>query len=664
MRKLAATLLLIALSVSAYAQQKAIDSLKKLILTAKDDTSKAILYRKLGNLYLYSRPDSDLLLQQRGIQLSQKANYLQGVAKALNDEGIVFSVTGNYPKALNAFLPALRINEQSNDPLLIAVNLSNIGLVYADEGDYRQCIVYNLRAKAIDEAIHSERPLTNDLLDLGDSYEKLNILDTALLYTRQAYQHALKLKDADNIGIATNNLGNIYAKLDKPLTALDYYRKAMPFEKQADNDDAKCETTLGMAKIFMKLGQPDSGLYYARQSIAAGRHGGFTAQVLAASQFLTEYFEKQGRLDSAFRYQKMSITAKDSLFSQEKTKAVQNLSFAERQRQQDIQERDAAYKANLRFYIMAVVIASLFVLAIVFWRNNRQKQKANHLLREQKEEIASQRDDLGRTLEELKVTQNQLVQREKMASLGELTAGIAHEIQNPLNFVNNFSEVNEEMLEELKAESTKPKAERDGQLESELINDLIDNQRKIKHHGKRADFIVKGMLEHSRTSTGERQLTNINVLADEFLKLSYHGLKAKDKDFEAELITNFDNSLPRMNIVQQDIGRVLVNLYNNAFYAVNQKAKTAGPDYKPFVEVSTATENGSILVKVKDNGNGIPDAIKDKIMQPFFTTKPTGEATGLGLSLSYDIVVKGHGGSISVDTKEGESTEFAVRLAL
>jgi two-component system NtrC family sensor kinase len=241
-----------------------------------------------------------------------------------------------------------------------------------------------------------------------------------------------------------------------------------------------------------------------------------------------------------------------------------------------------------------------------------------------------------------------------------------------LNFVNNFSEVNEEMLEELKAESTKPKAERDEQLESELISDLIDNQRKIKHHGKRAGSIVKGMLEHSRVGDGEKQLTDINALADEYLRLSYHGLRANDKDFNAELVTHFDAGLAKVNIVPQDISRVLLNLFNNAFYAVNQKAKTAGPDYKPQVSVLTSsppspgessrTGGRGVVVLVRDNGNGIPDAIKDKIMQPFFTTKPTGEGTGLGLSLSYDIVVKGHGGSITVDTQEGEFTEFTVSL--
>jgi len=197
-----------------------------------------------------------------------------------------------------------------------------------------------------------------------------------------------------------------------------------------------------------------------------------------------------------------------------------------------------------------------------------------------------------------------------------------------------------------------------------IATDLTQNLEKINHHGKRADFIVKGMLQHSRTGTGEKQLTNINVLADEFLRLSYHGLRAKDKNFNAELVTNFDESLPKVNVAQQDIGRVLLNLFNNAFYAVNQKQKTAGADYKPEVAVSTSIEKNNLVIKVKDNGSGIPDVIKDKIMQPFFTTKPTGEGTGLGLSLSYDIVVKGHGGTISVNTKENEFTEFTVSLPI
>jgi len=245
-----------------------------------------------------------------------------------------------------------------------------------------------------------------------------------------------------------------------------------------------------------------------------------------------------------------------------------------------------------------------------------------------------------------------------MASLGELTAGIAHEIQNPLNFVNNFSEVSAELVDELRRELNNG----DKEEAIAISEDIKQNLEKIQHHGKRADAIVKGMLQHSRSSSGKKEPADINALADEYLRLSYHGLRAKDKSFNAELVTHFDAKLPKVNVIPQDMGRVLLNLFNNAFYAVNQKAKTAGPDYNPEVTVTTATENRQVIIKVKDNGVGIPDAIKEKILQPFFTTKPTGEGTGLGLSLSYDILVKGHNGALDIISKEGEGSEFIVKL--
>jgi signal transduction histidine kinase len=274
------------------------------------------------------------------------------------------------------------------------------------------------------------------------------------------------------------------------------------------------------------------------------------------------------------------------------------------------------------------------------------------------QQVTERTYELNASLQDLKSAQNQLIQSEKMASLGELTAGIAHEIQNPLNFVNNFSEVSIELLEELKEEAQA------GHIEDviAITDDLTGNLEKIRHHGKRADGIVKGMLEHSRISAGQKEATNINTLADEYLRLAYHGLRAKDKSFNADLVTNFDPNLHKINVVQQDIGRVLINLFSNAFYAVNQKAKTAGADYKPEVSVATSSANGHVTISVKDNGSGIPDAIKDKIMQPFFTTKPTGEGTGLGLSLSYDILVKGHNGTLDVNSKEGEGSEFIIQL--
>lgn len=274
--------------------------------------------------------------------------------------------------------------------------------------------------------------------------------------------------------------------------------------------------------------------------------------------------------------------------------------------------------------------------------------------------LEAAKKQVDNTLIDLKAAQSQLIQTEKMASLGELTAGIAHEIQNPLNFVNNFSEINAELLGEMKHEIG------NGDLEEikAIAANIEENSKKINMHGKRADSIVKGMLEHARKSTGVKQAIDINALADEYLRLSYHGLRAKDKSFNALLTENLDSTLPKAEVIGQDIGRVLLNLYNNAFYAVYEKQKKSGADYKPEVTISTSARNGHVLVRVKDNGNGIPDKVRDKIMQPFFTTKPTGEGTGLGLSLSYDIVVKVHGGSIDLDTKEGEYTEFTITLPL
>jgi len=265
---------------------------------------------------------------------------------------------------------------------------------------------------------------------------------------------------------------------------------------------------------------------------------------------------------------------------------------------------------------------------------------------------------IEKTLVDLKQTQQQLVQSEKMASLGELTAGIAHEIQNPLNFVNNFSEVNNELIEELKSQKSKLKSEE----QDEILNDIFQNNEKINHHGKRADAIVKGMLQHSRASSGQKEPTDINILADEYLRLAYHGLRAKDKTFNAKFEIDLDKSIDKINVVPQEIGRVILNLINNAFYTVSEKKRQLNGTYEPTVVVSTRRLENKVEVKVKDNGNGIPQKVMDKIFQPFFTTKPTGEGTGLGLSLSYDIITKGHGGALKVETKEGEGSEFIIQL--
>ncbi len=275
-------------------------------------------------------------------------------------------------------------------------------------------------------------------------------------------------------------------------------------------------------------------------------------------------------------------------------------------------------------------------------------------------EIEKAKSRIEVTLTDLKSTQNQLIQSEKMASLGELTAGIAHEIQNPLNFVNNFSEVSKELLDEMLEELES------GDMEEvkAIMDDVIQNLEKINHHGKRADGIVKGMLQHSRSSTGAKEPTNINVLGDEYLRLAYHGLRAKDKSFNATLVTDFDETLKTVDIIPQDIGRVILNLLTNAFYAVNEKRQGNQKDYKPTVSLITKKHKNTVSISVKDNGNGIPKKVLAKIFQPFFTTKPTGQGTGLGLSMSYDIVTKGHGGELKVESKAGKGSTFTIQLPI
>ncbi|TAH07362.1 MAG: GHKL domain-containing protein [Sphingobacteriia bacterium] len=400
----------------------------------------------------------------------------------------------------------------------------------------------------------------------------------------------------------------------------------------------------------------------------------------AAYSNLYKSFELNGNIDSAYIYKGLALQATEKALEDKVLNLVafQKEAFKEKEQLQLLEQEKIETKNKLRTYALFSVLGAFLVIGFFLYRNNQQKQKANLVLQEQKEKVE-------RTLTELKSTQSQLIQSEKMASLGELTAGIAHEIQNPLNFVNNFSEVSAELVDEMNEEiatgntqlsnGNLDKAAANLQNATEIANDLKQNLEKINHHGKRAGAIVTGMLQHSRSSSGVKEPTNINALADEYLRLAYHGLRAKDKEFNATMKTDFDESIGNINIIPQDIGRVILNLITNAFYACTERmrsvlnenmlrdAQHVNQGYVPTVSVITKKENNKIFISVKDNGNGIPQKILDKIFQPFFTTKPTGQGTGLGLSLSYDIV-KVHGGELKVETKEGEGSTFEIILPI
>ena len=390
-------------------------------------------------------------------------------------------------------------------------------------------------------------------------------------------------------------------------------------------------------------------------------------EILRDYRLIAELYTKMGNGTKASETYAIFLAKQDSLLAEQGK--FRSISF-EAEQQMNEKERSIANLESqnriaslYRNFLIGIAALLLLVVGGIYQRF-RFKKKANQLLQNQKEEIELQKKNVEKTLSDLTATQSQLIQSEKMASLGELTAGIAHEIQNPLNFVNNFSEVNTELIDEMKEEMEK------GNIDEAktIANDIKDNEQKINHHGKRADAIVKGMLQHSRSSSGTKEPTDINALADEYLRLAYHGLRAKDKSFNATLETGYDTSLEKVNVIPQDIGRVVLNLITNAFYAVNERKKSGVENYEPTVTVSTSRSpllgrgvGGEVQIKVSDNGNGIPQKVLDKIFQPFFTTKPTGQGTGLGLSLGYDIV-KAHGGELKVETIKGEGTTFIIHL--
>jgi two-component system NtrC family sensor kinase len=642
------------------------------IKALKNATNDSLRYRANVQAYLYCEEinrDSALYYVGKTLLLTRKNNRMLLVAWSLASKSYQLTTIGRYAEALKCLLQAFeiaqdpqndnnswflnqRVTPEKNRLLTLALVHHMFGVLMYRTQNTEQTIFHFKEAKRIAQEINNPARVMLADMNLGKVYISLNKIDSALVFENEAKDITLKIGSKKYLGHIFSCFGDIALKQGNKTKAKQFYYEGVNAATEQNNIADLNWNYLKLTNFYLAEKEKDSSLYFAEKMFATlksiGPNTNQQVNIGVAYDNLYKSYKLTKQLDSAFKYAGLALAAKDSIYNNRigSLAQFQNLSFKEQLRLQQLEKEKDAYQSTVRTYALLAGLGVFLIIAIILYRNNLQKHKANKVL--------------ATALTNLKATQTQLIQSEKMASLGELTAGIAHEIQNPLNFVNNFSEVNKEMVEELEDELKK------GNVEEALAiaADIKGNEEKINHHGKRADFIVKGMLQHSRTSTGEKQLTDINILADEFFRLSYHGLRAKDKAFNAELVTRFDEKLPKVNIAQQDIGRVLLNLFNNAFYAVNQKQKTAGPDYKPEVTVSTSIEKNNLIIKVRDNGNGIPDAIKDKIMQPFFTTKPTGEGTGLGLSLSYDIVVKGHNGKIDIDSEEGEGSEFIITMSI
>ena len=664
-----------------------IDSLEAVLVQTKTDSSRVLILTELAANYQFIHQGRAQKLALKAIALAEKIKFSKGKIKALTRLGEIYRGQGDYPQALEKLLNALKLARQTNNLDEEAAILSLAGVVYNNLEEFQQGLNYLLDALFIYNQKGWKLPKSHLpkmeisfigylLTNMGFAYAQLGKLDSALYYQNEALA-LLKLRkppfSQNAQSLILGRMGEIKQRSGDNRLALKYFRQSLQTATIAGDLLNMSRSRYLIAKVYQKQ-YPDSSLHYANQAFVDAQKGSESQILLKASTLLSLLYKSGNKLDSAFYYQQIAMATKDSLFGPEKFRRLQLLTLAEQQRIQNLQQEQQDATNQVQRTSLLIVIGVFMLIALMLWRSNRQQQRSNQALSQKSRQIEEQRNTLNQTLIALQSTQAQLIQSEKLASLGELTAGIAHEIQNPLNFVNNFAEVSAEMLDEMHEELEKG----DTTEAIAIATDLKTNLEKINHHGQRASSIVKGMLEHSRQSRDVacNVSTDINALADEYLRLAYHGWRAKDNGFNCKIETHFDPDLPMISVIPQDIGRVLLNLINNAFYAVAERSRSTVSQrattvetlhatslpYQPTVTIYSKRLENAIEIRVQDNGNGIPDVIKDKIFQPFFTTKPTGQGTGLGLSLAYDIVVKGHGGSIDVSSDEGEGTTFFIHL--
>ncbi|MDA3906570.1 MAG: tetratricopeptide repeat protein [Bacteroidales bacterium] len=686
----------------------ALDTLRAALLLMKETGNKegqADIYSAIAAVYDFNFKNEEAFKNHLlSIELYRETGNKNKLAPELTNLAILQRYLGKYGDALENLVESLKISSQINDSSTMVETLLAMGFVYLFVEKYDDALKSQNDALLIYEAMKDTLGIAIIHNDMGVANMKAGNLSEALKQHQAALEIRLKSTEYYYTFASYSYIGSIYEEWANYTEALRNYEAGLEYAALSDLKTSIVDANLECGMIHFKTAEYDKAMQHFRVALELSRkiedHTGEskaamniaeiylstdeTAKAISwlikaekvvpksAFKFMAAIYEriaasyyKIGDYENAYKNQQLYSQVKDSLVIAENrvkiTTLINRLDIENKQALQnekynkmlEIKQSELKRQKVLRnFFLFGMFI--ILVMAVIYFIRYTEKKKLN--------------TKLNNLLSNLKSTQTQLIQSEKMASLGELTAGIAHEIQNPLNFVNNFSEVSVDILEELKDELE------NGNL-AEVIaiaGDLKQNLEKIGDHGKRASSIVKGMLEHSRTSDGQRELTDINALANEFLSLAYHGLRAKDKSFNADFKTEFDNNLPKIKVIPQDISRVLLNLINNAFHACTERSRTStersrsavdNKDFKPLVSVSTSKENDQFIIKVKDNGNGIHENIKDKIFQPFFTTKPTGQGTGLGLSLSYDII-KAHGGELKVETTEGLGSEFVIILPI
>ena len=648
---------------SVFAQeQKIADSLARIY---KQDTAKETArLRLLLNLSFneISSYKQAIKYADELIRLSQQAENDKYLSAGYALKGTKERLLGNLKEALAAFFMTAKISKRSHNVTGEGNAYAELGNTYSAAKNHLTAMRYYHDAIATLRRSNDSISLASALSNTGDEFVRVKSYDSALLYFNESKVIFDKINYISGKAYSVGNIGMVYATTGKSDLAERNIKMANAILDSLGDYPPICDYLLSLANMYLDQQRMDAALDVATRSLHLARQNNLKEEIRDAAFLLSQLYEKAGDPQRSLQYYKDYIIYRDSIVNTETLQAMADLRFNFQESQNQAEVNSLSKQKNVRgilLFVAIIILCVIIALVIKLLNNNRQKQKAYTLLRKEKDITEQQRDQTNKALQELKATQSQLIHRERMASLGELTAGIAHEIQNPLNFVNNFSEVNKELLLEMKEEIDK------GNINEvkAIANNLIDNQEKINHHGKRADSIVKGMMQHARIGGGQKELTDINTLASEYLKLSYHAIRAKDKSFNVAMVTDFDESIQKINITPQDVGRLLLNIYNNAFYSVAEKSREQKQGYEPTVTVTTKRLNKNVEVRIKDNGMGIPQKIINKIFEPFFTTKPTGAGTGLGLSLSYDII-KAHGGTIEIETKEGEFAEFIIQLPI
>ena len=634
------SLLLVTLLTSGFLNAQRIldlDSLKR-ALHESQDTSRVETMISLANGYRFSNLDSSSYYAEQGLELSRQIGYLKGEAICLGYKALSLYWMGNYPQALELAFEGINIMKDVGGFRGSRVLYLTVAEVYFDLKNFEKAMEFLRLSGSVYRYLKLRNAYTN--LQIGEVMIELGHLDSALVYLDQSIvDFQLDNRSVDPLVYIA--LGNVEAKRGRLDSAMSYYNYSIALAEQNHEIRAITQSFLQLAQIH-RQNNLDSAIYFTKRSLTLADSINQRKVVVSSAQLLADLYEPVDS-DLALKYYKKANAVKESMYGAGNLQAIQAVIDKEEERQVALQEAEEEFQTRIRTNAFLGSSFTLIVIALLLYRNNRVQKKSKR-----KTEIAYER---------LQNTQNQLIHSEKMASLGELTAGIAHEIQNPLNFVNNFSDVNKELVDELEQEIEKG----DKEEIRAILQDLRDNEEKVTHHGKRAEGIVKSMLQHSRGTEGQKERIDINGLCDEYLRLAYHGFRAKDQSFNCDYKLDLDSHIPKIEVVPQDIGRVLLNLINNAFQAIKGEEK-------PEVICTTRStpplrgDKGGVQITISDNGPGIPKHIRDKIFQPFFTTKATGEGTGLGLSLSYDIVTKGHGGKLSVKTEPGKGSEFIVEL--